>query len=257
MNSPMTMNNDLVGQLRRLGLAATAQELDDLIARATKQKWSPLQLIEALAKSESADRAARNLQRRLKQARLGRFKLITDFDWDWPKKIDREMVERALRLGFIEERHNMILMGANGLGKTCIAKNIAYAAVTAGKSVIFRTASELISDLSCENSHMRRRKFRAYGRVDLLCIDEIGYLSYDSNAADLLYEVVNRRYEEGAIVLTTNRAFKEWNEVFPNAACIATMLDRLMHHGEVLVIEGQSYRVRESELEANARRKKR
>ena len=256
MNSPMTMNNDLVGQLRRLGLAATAQELDDLIARATKQKWSPLQLIEALAKSESADRAARNLQRRLKQARLGRFKPIADFDWDWPKKIDREMVESALRLGFIEERHNMILMGANGLGKTCIAKNIAYAAVTAGKSVIFRTASELISDLSCENPHMRRRKFRAYGRVDLLCIDEIGYLSYDSDAADLLYEVVNRRYEEGAIVLTTNRAFKEWNEVFPNATCIATMLDRLMHHGEVLVIEGQSYRVRESEIESTARRKR-
>ena len=103
---------------------------------------------------------------------------------------------------------------------------------------------------------MRRRKFRAYARVDLLCIDEIGYLSYDSDAADLLYEVVNSRYEEGAIVITTNRAFKEWNEVFPNATCIATMLDRLMHHAEVTVIEGQSYRVRESEIESTARRKK-
>jgi len=252
----MTTNNDLTGQLRQLGLQATAQELDDLIARATKQKWSPLQLIEAIARSESADRAARNLQRRLKQARLGRFKPIADFEWDWPKKIDRELVERALRLGFIEEQHNLILMGANGLGKTCIAKNIAYTAVTAGKSVIFRTPSELISDLSCENPHLRRRKFGAYGRVDLLCIDEIGYLSYDSNAADLLYEIVNRRYEEGAIVITTNRAFKEWNEVFPNATCIATMLDRLMHHAEVTVIDGQSYRVRESEIESTARRKK-
>jgi DNA replication protein DnaC len=205
MTSLMTTNNDLTGQLRQLGLQATAQELDDLIARATKQKWSPLQLIEAIARSESADRAARNLQRRLKMARLGRFKPIADFDWDWPKKIDRELVERALRLGFIEEQHNLILMGANGLGKTCIAKNIAYAAVMAGKSVIFRTASELITDLSCESHHLRRRKFRAYARVDLLCIDEIGYLSYDSDAADLLYEVVNRRYEEGAIMITTNR----------------------------------------------------
>src|SRR5215475_11529390 len=96
-------------------------------------------------------------------------------------------------------------MGANGLGKTCIAKNIAYAAVTAGKSVIFRTASELITDLNCESHLLRRRKFRAYARVNLLCIDEIGYLSYDSDAADLLYEVVNSRYEEGAIVITTNR----------------------------------------------------
>lgn len=256
MNSLMTTNNDLSGQLRHLGLHATAQELDDLIARATKQKWSPLQLIEAIARSESADRASRNLQRRLKLARLGRFKPIADFDWDWPKKIDRELVERALRLGFLEEKHNLILMGANGLGKTCIAKNIAYRAVTVGKSVIFRTASELISDLNCESHHLRRRKFRAYARVDLLCIDEIGYLSYDSNAADLLYEVVNSRYEEGAVVITTNRAFKEWNEVFPNATCIATMLDRLMHHAEVTVIEGQSYRVRESEIESSARRKR-
>ena len=256
MNSLQTTNNDLSGQLRRLGLAATAQELDDLIARATKQKWSPLQLIEAIARSEAADRTARNLQRRLQQAKLGRFKPIADFDWEWPKKIDRELVERALKLNFIEERRNLILMGANGLGKTCITKNIAYQAVTAGKSVIFRTASELISELSGESHHLRRRKFKTYGRVDLLCIDEIGYLSYDAGAADMLYEIINCRYEEGAIIVTTNRAFKEWNDVFPNATCIATLLDRLMHHADVTVIEGQSYRVRESEAEANARRKK-
>jgi len=256
MNSSQTTNNDLSGQLRQLGLQATAQELDDLIARATKQKWSPLQLIEAIAKSESADRASRNLERRLKQARLGRFKPIADFDWDWPQKIDRELVERALKLSLIEERRNLILMGANGLGKTCIAKNIAYAAITAGKSVIFRTASELISDLNGESSLQRKRKLRLYSRVDLLCIDEVGYLAYDAGAADLLYEVIARRYEEGAMVLTTNRAFKEWNEVFPHATCIATMLDRLLHHADVIVVEGQSYRVRESELETTARRKK-
>ena len=96
MNSLQTMNNDLTGQLRQLGLARTARELDDLIARATKQQWSPLQLIEAIAKSESADRASRNLDRRLKQARLGRFKPIADFDWDWPQKIDATMLDRLL-----------------------------------------------------------------------------------------------------------------------------------------------------------------
>ncbi len=126
-----------------------------------------------IRKSEAADRASRNLQRRLQQARLGRFKPIADFDWDWPKKIDRELVERALKLSLIEERRNLILMGANGLGKTCIAKNIAYAAVTAGKSVIFRTASELISDLSGESPQLLKRKLRLYSRVDLLCIDVV------------------------------------------------------------------------------------
>lgn len=255
MNS-LTTSNELARQLRQIGLQATADGLDDLLARAAKQRWSPAQLIEEIARSETADKAARNLKRRLQQARLGRFKPIADFDWDWPKKIDREVIERALKLDFIGEARNLILLGANGLGKTCITKNVAYEAVTAGKSVIYRTASELISDLNCDSPQLRRRKLQTYGRVDLLCIDEVGYLAYDASAADLLYEVVNRRYEQGSIVMTTNRAFKDWNSVFPNATCIATMLDRLMHHTEVLVIEGQSYRVRESEAAAAARRKK-
>ena len=255
MNS-LTTSNELARQLRQIGLQATADGLDDLLARAAKQRWSPAQLIEEIARSETADKAARNLKRRLQQARLGRFKPIADFDWDWPKKIDREVIERALKLDFIGEARNLILLGANGLGKTCITKNVAYEAVTAGKSVIYRTASELISDLNCDSPQLRRRKLQTYGRVDLLCIDEVGYLAYDASAADLLYEVVNRRYEQGSIVMTTNRAFKDWNSVFPNATCIATMLDRLMHHTEVLVIEGQSYRVRESEAAAAAGRKK-
>ena len=147
-------------------------------------------------------------------------------------------------------------MGANGLGKTMIAKNIAYSAVTAGQSVLFRTASDLLADLECDSPQLRRRKFSYYARPRLLCIDEVGYLSYDSSAADLLYEIVNRRYERNSILITTNRAFKDWNAVFPNAACIATLLDRLTHHADITLIEGQSFRVRESELESAARVKK-
>lgn len=250
------MSNDLPCQLRQIGLHAAAEGLSDLLSRAAKQRWMPRQFLEEIVRQETAHRAARNLQRRLSAARLGRFKPLADFDWNWPKKIDRELLERALRLEFISEKRNLVLMGTNGLGKTLIAKNLAYQAVLAGKSVLFRTASELISDLSCDSPLLRKRKLSFYGRADLLCIDEVGYLAYDADAADLLYEAVNRRYEEGSIVLTTNRAFTEWNQVFPNAACIATLLDRLLHHAEVAVIEGQSYRVRESLAEAAARRKK-
>jgi hypothetical protein len=121
----------------------------------------------------------------------------------------------------------------------------------------FRTASEIVSDLSCDSPFQRKRKLSNYGRVDLLCIDEIGYLTYDAHAADLLYEIVNRRYEKGSIVITTNRGFAQWNEVFPHATCIATLLDRLLHHAEVALIEGESYRIKESQAEAAARRKKR
>jgi DNA replication protein DnaC len=123
-------------------------------------------------------------------------------------------------------------------------------------SVLFRSASELLDDLSCDSPQLQRRKLKHYARPSLLCIDELGYLSYDNHAADLLYEVINRRYERRSVIVTTNRSFKEWNEVFPNATCIATVLDRLTHHADVTVLEGQSYRVHESEQEIAARRKK-
>jgi DNA replication protein DnaC len=258
MNSPKipTPNDNLKTQLQHLGLALTAQGLEDLVSRATAQRWSPRQLLEEIARSETADLARRSLERRLAQARLGRCKPIADFDWHWPKKIDRPLIERAFTLDFLAEARNLILIGANGLGKTMIAKNLAHQAVLAGHSVLFRTVSDLLADLDGDSPGLRRRKFNFYVRPALLCLDEVGYLAYDPHAADLLYEVINRRYERNALVLTTNRAFKDWNAVFPNATCIATLLDRLTHHADITVIEGPSYRVRDSELEAASRRKK-
>jgi len=256
MISSPTMENDLPAQLRRIGLHAAASGLDDLLARAVKQKWSPRQLLEEVARAERAEKAARNLNRRLGRARLGRFKPLADFDWNWPQKIDRDLIEQWLELAPIAEARNLILIGGNGLGKTTILKNLAYQAALAGRSVLFRQASELITDLSCDSPQLRKRKLREYGRVDLLCVDEVGYLAYDANAADLLYEVVSCRYESGSILMSSNRAFKQWNEVFPNATSIGTMLDRLLHHADVMLIEGQSYRRRESEAELNRRSKK-
>jgi len=247
---------DLSQQLLQLGLKAAAASIDDFLARATKSQWSSHMILEELIRMERHDRDQRGLQRRLQTSRIGRFKVIADFDWNWPKKIDRDIIYRALTLDFIREGRNLILIGANGLGKTMIAKNIAHAAVLAGHSVLFRSASELLDDLSCDSPQLQRRKLKHYARPSLLCIDELGYLSYDNHAADLLYEVINRRYERRSVVVTTNRSFKEWNDVFPNATCIATLLDRLTHHADVTVLEGQSYRVHESEQEIAARRKK-
>ena len=255
-NSP-NPTTDLKSQLAQLGLGATASTLDDFIARAVKARWSAQIILEELSAAEIRERSRRSLERRIARSRIGRFKPIADFDWNWPTKIDRPLIERALTLEFIPEARNLILLGSNGLGKTMISKNIAHAAVLAGYSVLFRTASEVLDDLNCDSPARRRQKLNAYARPHLLCIDEVGYLSYDSDAADLLYEVVNRRYERRSLLLTTNRAFKDWNAVFPNATSIATLLDRLTHHADVTAIEGQSYRVRESEMETAARRKKR
>ena len=246
--------NDLARTLSRLGFRCLSSELDDFLARAIKGRWDPRTLLEQMARMEEAEKARRSLERRLGTARIGRFKPMADFDWNWPRKIDRPLIETALTLDFIHEGRNLVLLGANGLGKTMITKNIAHAAVLAGFSVLFRTASDLLDDLQSDSPLRLRRKLKKYARPALLCIDEIGYLSYDTHAADLLYEVVNRRYEHRSILVTTNRAFKDWNAVFPNATSIVSLLDRLTHHADLTVIEGRSYRRRESEQESAKRR---
>ena len=249
-------SNSLSAQLRQIGLCAVPAQLEDFIAQATMTRLSPHQILEQVVKTESAERSRRSLERRLRKSGIKKFKPIADFAWAWPDKIERDVIERALTLDFLGEARNLILMGPNGLGKTMIAQNLCHAAVLAGHSVLFRSATALLEDLHRQSPEGRRSKLRTLANVGLLCIDEVGYLSFDDKAADLLYEVVNRRYERKPVILTTNRPFKEWNEVFPNATCIVTLLDRLLHHAEVTAVEGKSYRVRESEQETAARRRK-
>jgi DNA replication protein DnaC len=260
MNSPATMTTtpitSLPAQLQQIGLCAVPAQLDDFLARAIKNRWSPHVLLEQLAQAEIGERSRRSLERRLRLSGIKAFKAMADFEWNWPTQIEREVIERALTLDFLQEGRNLILIGRNGLGKTMIAQNICHAAVLAGNSVFFRAAPALLEELHRQTPEGRRGKLRTYANVGLLCIDEVGYLSFDDKAADLLYEVINRRYERKSVIVTTNRPFKEWNEVFPNATCIATLLDRLLHHADVTVIEGDSYRVRESEQETAARRRK-
>jgi DNA replication protein DnaC len=242
--------------LQQIGLRALPTQLDDFLAHAAKARWSPHQILEQVVQAELAERSRRSLETRLRLSGIQRFKPIADFDWSWPTRIERDVIERALTLDFLSEARNIILVGANGLGKTMIAQNLCHAAVLAGSSVLFRSAAAILEELQRQTPDGRRRKLRSYANTGVLCIDEVGYLSADDKAADLLYEVINRRYERKPVILTTNRPFKEWNEVFPNATCVVTMLDRLLHHAEVTVIEGNSYRVRESEQETAARRKR-
>ena len=248
---------ELKEQLAKVGLLALADSVDDFLARASKARFSPRQVVEEVVRLELVEGAKRSLERRLERSRIGRFKPIADFDWNWPKKIERDVVERALTLDFVQEHRNLVLLGANGVGKTMIAKNLAYQAALAGHSVLFTTAAELLDDLRAEVAHATfRRKLAKYASPNVLVVDEVGYLAYDHHAADLLYKVVDRRYEKKSIVLTTNLAFRDWNTVFPNATSIATLLDKLTHHADVTLIEGDSYRVHESQKEAAARRKK-
>ena len=195
---PTTLTSDL----RRLGLLRTTEDLNDILARATRHRWSPTVLLEHIVTAELEERRRRSIERRLTAARLGRFKPIADWDWDWPTALDR-----VLALDFLDRVENVLLVGAQGLGKTMLAKNIVHQVVLAGHSARFITASDLLLDLNGqETARALERRLRHYARPALLAIDEIGYLAYDAHAADLLFQIVSRRYEHRPLLMTTNLA---------------------------------------------------
>jgi len=234
--------------LKTLGLHHTATHLDDLVALATKRRWSPVQLLEHLVATEQQERTHRSLERRLARARIGRFTPMTDFDWTWPTRIERAAVEAALRLDFLTAARNLVLVAPQGLGKTMIVQNLAHQAVLAGHRVLFLTAAQLLLDLGGQDSaRTLARRLQYYTQQGLLVVDEIGYLSYDARAADLLFQIVSRRYERRSLVLTTNLPFSDWPTIFPNAGSAIALIDRIVHHADIISIEGESYRRRVAE----------
>jgi DNA replication protein DnaC len=215
--------------------------------------WLP-----ALLQWEEDERTRRSMERRVRRSSIGAFKPIADFDWTWPTTCDRQTVEDLLRLQFMTETANAVLMGPNGIGKSTIARNVAYQALCAGHTVLFITAGALLGELAAiDSASTLHRRLRHYASFDLLCIDEVGYLSYSNRHADLLFELTNRRYEKKSTVVTTNRAFAEWHEVFPNAACVVSLIDRLVHHCEIVALDGRSYRLKEAEERAAKRKQRR
>ena len=248
MNEQENTNKQHATELKLHGLIAHWQEISNEQHTLLSQ-WLSWEL---------AERKQRSLDRRLSSAKLGRFKPLTEFDWQWPSRIDQPAVQRLMQLDFLTEASNIIILGSNGVGKSTIAQNLGYKAVMQGHTVLFTTAANMLNDLASQDGdNALRRRLTYYAKPKLLLIDEVGYLSYSNRHADLLFEIINRRYEKNATLVTTNRPFSEWNEVFPNAACVVSLIDRLVHHSEVLAIEGKSYRMKEAqEQDANRRKPK-
>lgn len=234
-----TSNNDrLIARAKALKLHGMVSHWDEV----AETGW-----VESLIQWEEEERARRGLERRLKGARLGRFKPLADFDWSWPGQCDHEAVNDLMQLNFLRDASNVILVGTNGVGKSTIARNIAHQAVLQGHSVLFTTASQMLNELAAQDGDSAlKRRLAHFARPHLLVIDEVGYLSYSNRHADLLFDIVSRRYEEKSTLVTTNRPFAEWSEVFPNASCVVSLVDRLVHHSEILTIEGESYRLKEA-----------
>lgn len=253
-NDMSSDQNLLHERLRRLGLYGLLARWSEIADR----PW-----LAELLDIEEKERQRRSLDRRLRTARIGVFKPMADFDWGWPTKIDRAAVEDLFSLGFLDEGNNTVLLGPNGVGKSMILRNLAHHALVRGNTVQFTTASDMLADLAAqESSAALGRRLRRYTLPRLLCIDEVGYLSYSNRYADLLFEVVTRRYDaERSILVSTNKTFSEWPEVFPHAACTVTLVDRLVHRSELIEIEGESYRLKEAKeraaAKASSRRQKR
>jgi DNA replication protein DnaC len=230
----------LRGLLAHWDQAATAGWVPDLLA------W------------EEQERDRRSLERRVREARLGCFKPLADFDWSWPTRCDRAAIEELMQLSFLADATNIFLVGPNGIGKSMLARNLAHQALVHGHTSLFITAGQLLGDLAALDSDSAlRSRLRRYAAIDLLCIDEVGYLSYSNRHADLLFELTNRRYEHKSTLITTNKPFSEWKEVFPSAACVVSLIDRLTHHAEIIVLEGESYRLKESRERAEQKASKR
>lgn len=230
-------------QLRLYGLLANWGEV-------ATQPWLP-----AFLEMERAERARRSHEYRLRNAKIGAFKCRSQFDWKHPTKADRLQIDDLFTLSFIDEGTNVVFVGPNGIGKTMLARNLAYEAVSRGVSTRYTSASDMLAALGGLTGSMLTQRLRRYTKADLLVVDELGYLRYDTHLADLLYEVISRRYDaEASTVITTNKGFSEWNQVFEGAACVSTMIDRLCHRVEVVKLEGTSYRAKEA---ATLARKKR
>ena len=236
-------SDDLLDALGALGFRAKRDALAAFFAHAHKSRFGPTETVEQLVELERRAREVTNLARRTRTAYLGSFKPIDRFDWNHPRKIDRERVEILVDLDFVGRGENVLFRGPSGVGKTMLAKNLGHAALAAGYIVRFATLAAALADLLQQESMPAfERRLKRYLRPDVLILDELGYLPSDSRAADILYNIISRRHEHRSTVITTNLAFKQWGTVFPGAACVVALVDRFAQHCHKIDIVAESWR---------------
>lgn len=237
------MTTDLAGGLRAIGLCASTEAIDALVAHATKSRMSPAQVVEQIISLERRERDARNLASRTKRATLGAMKPLDRFDWSFPRVIDRPAYEQLLSLDFVARKRNALFRGPSGVGKSTLVQILGQCALEAGRSVCFTTLNAALADLLKQESIPAvERRLRRYTTPDVLILDELGYLPCDARSGDLLYSIISRRHERASTIITTNLRYKDWGTVFPGAACVGALVDRFTQHCHTFDIEGESWR---------------
>jgi DNA replication protein DnaC len=249
MTKPDEAYQKLMRDLATLKLARIAEIYREVLDEAARKNSSMLEVLSTLIAEEAIARSERALQRRIRQARLPKRKTLEEYDFNFPKRMPKQKILRLFDCQFIEQHLCGVFIGPTGTGKTHLLTALGYTACERGISVRFTRVVDMINVLTTAQINGTLEKaLKAYVNPSLLLLDELGYLPIDKRGADLMFQVVAARYESGSIVLTTNRAFRDWGKIFDVDNTLATaMIDRLMHHGEALVIRGDSYRMRDKD----------
>jgi DNA replication protein DnaC len=238
---------ELDQNLSYLKLHFIRENYESMAKQAAEKQWDHVHYLAELIQAQTHQRRDRATERRISQARFPQIKTLEQFNWSWPKKINQQQVRNLFRLKWIEDKSNVIFISGVGLGKTHLATALGYEACLKGYSVLFSTAVEAINNLTAAKAAGRlKQELNKYLKPDLIVCDELGYLPIDKTGADLLFQIISHRYEKGSLIVTTNRVFKDWPEIFNNDSTLTSaLLDRLLHHTETVVIEGDSYRMKE------------
>jgi len=244
MNTAVSNLDQHLGYLKLNNIREHYQAMAKIAAQ---KQWTHIDYLTELIAAQTNHRQDRATERRISQARFPQIKTLEQFVWSWPQKINRQQVQNLFRLNFVEDKSNVVLLGGVGLGKTHLATALGYQACLKGHSVLFTTAINTINTLIAAQSTGRlKQELNKYLKPNLLILDELGYLPVDKNGSDMLFQIISHRYEHGSLMITTNRAFKDWPEIFNNDSTLTSaLLDRLLHHTETIVIEGKSYRMKD------------
>ncbi|MBF5042493.1 MULTISPECIES: IS21-like element helper ATPase IstB [Myxococcaceae] len=229
--------------MRALSLAHAAGLLDEYSQRAIARAESPTGLLDTLMREQLRHQTEARARLALRRSSIFPLTSLATYDFDYPQQIDRELCLRAATLAFLKEKTNIVFVGPSGVGKTHLANALGQLACLQGHRVKFVVAADLVNHLvAAQARNALARALTTWGAYELLLIDELGYLSFDSRGADLLYQVFNRRYQRGSTIVTTNLPFKEWGKLFSNAAAASAIADRLVHKGLLIRISGKSRR---------------